>query len=180
MICSLQKPKTRIKFSASLWSVNEKYFCFFYIKSRSTLKVCRIQQIFIKGFPYMLFLLVLQFHDRIDFWISLSWNFSIFQDSSRKNCEIIFLDLMQAVTQVEHLLHCLHEIQAIYFNNYIKKMPVLKISESNQKNVCGRMHVSIKLIHWDCNLAEINSNLWLFMGKVSRQNIFINTHAWLL
>ena len=32
------KPKTRIRFSASWWSGNEKYFCFFFIASCALLQ----------------------------------------------------------------------------------------------------------------------------------------------
>ena len=54
-------------FRKLVWSGNEKQFSLF-LKSEScsTLQVYQIQQIFlIKGFSYMLFLLVLQFHDII-------------------------------------------------------------------------------------------------------------------
>ena len=60
------KPKTRIRFSATWWSGNKKYFCFFaYSELCFTLKPCRIQYTFVKEFSYMLFLFVLYFHDNI-------------------------------------------------------------------------------------------------------------------
>ena len=49
--------KKRIQFLISWWSGNEIYFSFLVIESRSLL-----QKTFIKGFSYMLFLLVLLLH----------------------------------------------------------------------------------------------------------------------
>ena len=58
LFLSSHKPKKKIWFSASWWSGNKKYLFFVYSKSCSTLKLCQIQQTFIKKFSYMLFLFV--------------------------------------------------------------------------------------------------------------------------
>ena len=52
-------PKTKINFSASLWSCNKNYLLFVYGELCSISKVCQVQQTEIKGFSYMLFLLAL-------------------------------------------------------------------------------------------------------------------------
>ena len=51
--------KTRIWFSTSWWSGNEKYLFFVYSELQSTSKTCRIQLTFMQEFSYMLFLFVL-------------------------------------------------------------------------------------------------------------------------
>ena len=57
------KLKTRIRFSASWWSGNQRYFYFLFIVSRVLLQShAKFQQNFIKEFFYMLFLFVLYFH----------------------------------------------------------------------------------------------------------------------
>ena len=55
------KNKNQISSKLMLW-LQEIVLVFVYSKSCSTPKVCQIQQTFIKGFSYVLFLLVLQFH----------------------------------------------------------------------------------------------------------------------
>ena len=50
------KPKTRIWFSASWWSGNEKYFYFLFIASSAVLQShAKFNRLFIKEFSYMLF-----------------------------------------------------------------------------------------------------------------------------
>ena len=54
-----EKPKKRIRFSARWWSGDLVFMFIVYSESNSFSKACRIQLTFIKGFSYMLFLLVL-------------------------------------------------------------------------------------------------------------------------
>ena len=55
------KSKNQVFSKLVVWQ-QETILFFVYSKSRSTSKVCRIQKIFIRGSPYMLFLFILQFH----------------------------------------------------------------------------------------------------------------------
>ena len=60
-----QKQESSFQQGGGLVTRNKFVFCL--QQSRSTLEVCQIQQIFVKSFSYMLFLLALQLHGQIQF-----------------------------------------------------------------------------------------------------------------
>ena len=69
-----KKKKKRIKLSASCQFGNQVFCFLLYSESRSSSKACRIQQIFIKEFYQILFLLVLWFYVVKDIFRYSSWS----------------------------------------------------------------------------------------------------------
>ena len=90
---------------------------------------------------------------RINFWISPGWNFSLSQDSFRRNCWNRHPVSHEGNAAVAYIISkkCLYW----KFQKVLEKMPAVK-------------HLPITLVHWDCNLAETNPDARLFIGKVLR------------